>query len=80
MSPQLHWENRETLWEMINEHGYCSKDSMIYNPFSNCKGMNYLVDLLNINNNSAEHKIFHRKSFGGNTVKESTYIIDKATQ
>ena len=42
--------------------------------------MSYLVELLNINNNSAEREKFDRKTFSVNIVKESTCIIDKARQ
>ena len=42
--------------------------------------MSYLVDLLNINNNSAECEKFDRKIFTVNIVKENTCIIDKARQ
>ena len=49
-------KTERTLCECINEHGYREKDSMINNHITNCKGVSYLtlVDLLNINNNSAE--------------------------
>ena len=40
--------------------------------------MNYLLDLLNINNNSAENENFDRKTFGIIIVKENICAIDKA--
>ena len=36
--------------------GQRDKDSVIYNHITNCKGVSYLVDLLNITNNSAERE------------------------
>ena len=71
-------KTERTLWERINEHGYRDKDSVIYNHITNCKGVSYLVDLLNINNDSAEPEKFDRKTFSVNIVKENTCIIDKA--
>ena len=53
---------------------------MIYNHITNCKDVSYLVNLLNINNNSAEREKFDRKTFSVNIVKEETCIIDKARQ
>ena len=47
-------KTERTLQERINEHGYRDKDGKIYSLISNCKGVNYLVDLLNINDNGAE--------------------------
>ena len=73
-------KTEKTLWERINEHGYRNKNSVIYNHIINCEGMSYLVDLLNINNNSAERQIFDTKTFGVNIVKQNTCIIDKARQ
>ena len=64
----------------INEHGFRGKDSVIYKQITNCKGVSYLVDLLNINNNSAEREKFGRKTFTVNIVKENTCIVDKARQ
>ena len=42
--------------------------------------MSYLVDLLNINDNSAERESVDRKIFSVNIVKESTCIMDKPRQ
>lgn len=39
--------------------------------------MNYLVDQLNINNNSAEREKLDKKSFSVNIVKEYNCTIDK---
>ena len=64
-----------TLWERINEHGYRDKGSVIYNHITNCKDVSYLVDLLKINNDSAEREKFDRKIFSVNIVKENTCII-----
>ena len=47
---------------------------------ANSKGVSYLVDLLNINNNSVERKKFDKKTFSLNIVKENTCIINKARQ
>ena len=69
-----------TLWERIYEHGYRDKDSMIYNHITNCKGVSYLVELLNINNISVEREKIVRKIFSVNIVKENTCITDKAKQ
>ena len=43
-----------------------------------CKGVNYLVNLLNIIDNSAECGKIDKENFGLSIVKESTCIIDKA--
>ena len=61
--------------ERINEHGYRDKDSVIYNHSTNCKGVNYFVDLLRININSTEHGKLDRKIFGVNIVKENTFLL-----
>ena len=53
---------------------------MIYNHITNSKGVNYLVDLSNINNNIAEREKFDRKTFSVNIVKENTCIYDRAGQ
>ena len=47
---------------------------MIYNHITNCKGVNYLVDLLN-NGNNAENEKCDRKNFGAIIVKENIFII-----
>ena len=73
-------KTERTLWERINEHGYCDKNSVIYNHITNCKGASYLVDLLNINNDSAEREKLDRKTFSVNIVNENTCIIDKTRQ
>ena len=73
-------KKESTLWERINEHGYCDKDSVIYNHITICKSVSYLVDLLNINNGSAEREKFDMKTFSVNIVKVNTCIIDKARQ
>ena len=80
MSPRLYWKTERTLWERINEPGYCNKENVIYNHITNCKGVSYLVDLLNINKNSTEREKIDRKTFSVNIVKENTCIIDKARQ
>ena len=51
---------------------------MRYKHFVNCKGVNYLVDILDINNHSEEHKKSERKSFGVNLVRKNICIIHKA--
>ena len=53
---------------------------MIYNHITNCKGVSYLVELLNINNISVEREKIVRKIFSVNIVKENTSITDKAKQ
>ena len=53
---------------------------MIYNHITNCKGVSYLVELLNINNISVEREKIVRKIFRVNIVKENTCITDKAKQ
>ena len=53
-------KTERALLERINEPGYRDKYSVIYNHITNCKGVSYLVDLLNINNNSTERKKFDR--------------------
>ena len=53
---------------------------MIYNHITNCKGVSYLVELLNINNISVEREKIIRKIFSVNIVKENTCITDKAKQ
>ena len=73
-------KTKRTLWERINEHGYRDKDNVIYNHITNCKGVSYLLDLLNINNNSAEHEKIDKKTFSINVVEENTCITDKARQ
>ena len=73
-------KTERTLWERINEHGYRDNDSVTYDHVTNCKVVSYLVDLLNINNNSAERETFDRKTFSVNIAKENTCIIDKARQ
>ena len=45
---------------------------------TNYEGLNYLLGLLNINDNSAENENFDRKTFGIIIVKENICAIDKA--
>ena len=66
-----------TLCERIDEHDYRDKDRVIYNHIPNGKEVNYLVDQLNINNNSAEREKPDKKSFSVNIVKEYNCTIDK---
>ena len=49
-----------------------------HHPINNCKGVNYLKDLLNLHYNSTEREKIDRKGFDLNTVKENICIIDKA--
>ena len=76
ITSRLYWKNRDKHFGK----GQREKDSVIYNHFTYCKGMGYLVDLLNINNNSAEREKIDRKTFSVNIVKENTCIIDEARQ
>ena len=73
-------KKKRILWERTKEHHDHNKDSVIYNHIANSKGVSYLVDLLNTNNNSAAHEKFDRKAFNVNIVKGNTCIIDKARQ
>ena len=44
---------------------------------TNCKGVSHQVDLLNINNNTAEREQFYRKTFSVNTVKRNIVSLIK---
>ena len=71
------------ILEKQREHfgkGQHDKGSVICNHITNRKGVNYLVDLLSINNNGAEREKIDRKTFSVNIVKENTCIIDEARQ
>ena len=78
MSPRLHRKTRDSSLGKDKEHGYRDKDSVIYNHIINCKGVDCIVCLSNINNNRTEREKLDRKIFGVNIFKEKTSIIDKA--
>ena len=44
---------------------------------TDCKGVSHQVDLLNINNNTAEREQFYRKTFSVNTVKRNIVSLIK---
>ena len=44
---------------------------------TDCKGVSHQVDLLNINNNTAEREQFYRKTFSVNTVKGNSVSLIK---
>lgn len=55
--------------EGFNEFGYHNKNSFSYNYIASGKCENYLMDLLNSDNSSAEHEKFDRKGSVINIVK-----------
>ena len=77
MLPRLHMKKERMVWGRINERGCDGKCSVIYNHITNCKGVNKLLDLRNINYNSAEHDKCDWKGFAVSEVKENICITDK---
>ena len=50
---------------------------MIYNHITNCKGVSYLVELLNINNISVEREKIVRKIFSVNILRKTLVSLIK---
>ena len=71
-------KTERTFLERINEHAFKDKNSVAYNHISNCDGVKYLVDLLNIDQVQTERHKFDTKIYSVTTVKENISIIDSA--
>ena len=69
---------KRSLLERINEHAFKDKNSVVHNHVNNCYELEYLIDLLNINQIQTERDKFDKKIYRVATVKENISIIDSA--
>ena len=80
---QLYWKNRENTLGKDYEHGYHVRDSGIYNHIINCEVVSYLVDLLDINYNSAKCEKFNstmKDKKKARQCKSHHFIIQKSAE
>ena len=73
-------KKERTFLERINEHDIKYKNSVVYNHIDNCDGVNYLIDLLNIDQVQTEHNKFDKKTYSVATVKKTSMSFDRARQ
>ena len=74
----IYWKTERTFSERIIKHAFKDRNSVVYNHINNCDEVNYIVDLLNIDQVQIDRDKFDKKIYSIAAVKENITIIDTA--